>query len=41
MICGFLLRREEKILGVRDDDLGFLAEKRREDFDPRPNPLNS
>ncbi|KAF9669665.1 hypothetical protein SADUNF_Sadunf14G0130800 [Salix dunnii] len=28
----FVLRREEKILGVRADDLGFFAEKRREDF---------
>ncbi|KAF9677882.1 hypothetical protein SADUNF_Sadunf08G0153900 [Salix dunnii] len=29
----FVLRREEKILGVRADDLGFFAEKRREDFE--------
>ena len=28
----FVLRREEKILGVRDDDLGFFDEMRREDL---------
>ncbi|KAJ6384880.1 hypothetical protein OIU77_028145 [Salix suchowensis] len=27
----FMLRKEEKILGVRGDDLGFFAEKRREE----------